>query len=210
MSHWGQAACDPALIAHWKLDETQGGTTCDSASGEDAFVIGDPLWLPADGMVDGALQLDGVDDCVATAFEMNPADEPFSVVAWINGGAPGQVVLSQMGKANWLCADQSAGALMAELTSGGRDGSSLSSEVIITDGSWHRIGFVWDGLCRTLYVDSVVVAEDTQDNLDISSNGLYIGTGMAMEPGTYWSGLIDDVRIYNVALSVEKTEALAQ
>lgn len=30
-----------------------------------------------------------------------------------------------------------------------------------------------------------------------ASGGLYIGTGNAMEPGTYWSGLIDDVRIYN-------------
>ena len=28
----------------------------------------------------------------------------------------------------------------------------------------------------------------------------YIGTGKAMEAGTYWSGLIDDVRIYNRAV----------
>jgi len=41
------------------------------------------------------------------------------------------------------------------------------------------------------------VAEDTQADLVVSENGLYIGTGKAMEPGTYWSGLIDDVRIYN-------------
>ncbi len=58
-------------------------------------------------------------------------------------------------------------------------------------------GFVWDGSHRVLYVDSIMVAEDTQDNLTGSENGLYIGTGKGMEPGTYWSGLIDDVRIYN-------------
>ncbi len=48
-----------------------------------------------------------------------------------------------------------------------------------------------------LYVDGVVVAEDTQDGLEGSDSGLYIGTSKAIEPGTYWSGLIDDVRIYN-------------
>jgi len=41
------------------------------------------------------------------------------------------------------------------------------------------------------------VAEDTQADLVVSENGLYIGTGKAMEAGTYFSGLIDDVRIYN-------------
>ncbi|MHC4440009.1 MAG: LamG-like jellyroll fold domain-containing protein [Planctomycetota bacterium] len=33
-----------------------------------------------------------------------------------------------------------------------------------------------------------------------SSGGLYIGTGKMMQPGTYFSGLIDDVRIYNRAV----------
>lgn len=66
-----------------------------------------------------------------------------------------------------------------------------------TDGNWHRIGFVWDGSNRILYVDGVAVAEDTQANLEESDDGLYIGTGKAMEPGTFWFGLIDDVRIYN-------------
>ena len=106
-----------------------------------------------------------------------------------------------MGKANWLGTDTSAGTLMTELTVTGRNSCSLGSEAVITDGARHRIGFVWDGSYRRLYVDSVIVAEDAQDNLDISSNGLYFGTGKDMEPGTYWSGLIDDVRIYNRAVS---------
>jgi len=60
---------------------------------------------------------------------------------------------------------------------------------------------VWDGSHRTLYVDDVAVAEDAQTNLLGSDNGLYIGTGMAMEAGSFWSGLIDDVRIYNRAVT---------
>ncbi len=69
-----------------------------------------------------------------------------------------------------------------------------------TDGQWHRIGFVSDGLYRTLCVDGIAAAQDTQEGLKSSSNGLYIGTGSNLEPGTFWSGLSDDVRIYNRAV----------
>ncbi len=151
--------------------------------------------------MDGALQLDGVDDYVLTGAVPNPADGPISVLAWIKGGAPGQVVLSQMGGANWLYADPSEGNLMTELKGAGRDATELLSQTIITDGNWHRIGLVWDGSFRTLYVDDVAVAEDEQTNLAASENGLYIGAGTAMEPGSFWSGLIDDVRIYNRAVT---------
>ena len=49
-------------------------------------------------------------------------------------------------------------------------------------------------------VDGVVAAEDTQSALPSSGNGLYIGADKNMNPGTFWSGLIDDVRIYNRAV----------
>jgi len=192
---------DPTLIAHWALDETEGMVVTDSAGDNDGYALGDPVWLPESGIVNGALQLDGVDDYVATGTAPSPEKGAYSVLAWIRGGASGQVVLSQMGGANWFGTDPSAGTLMTELTIAGRNGSSLGSEAIITDGSWYRIGFVWDGSHRKIYVDGVVVAEDAQDNLDISVNGLYFGTGKAMEPGSFWSGLIDDVRIYNRAVS---------
>ncbi len=191
---------DPALIAHWALDETEGDTAQDSAGDNDAFVIGGPLWQPSGGIVDSALELDGVDDCVITDSILNPAEGAFSVFAWVRGGAPGQVVLSQTGGANWLCTDSLEGNLMTELKAAGLDANELLSQTIITDGNWHRVGLVWDGSHSTLYLDDVAVAEDAQTNLEGSENGLYIGTGKAMESGTYWSGLIDDVRIYNRAV----------
>ncbi|MHC4542376.1 MAG: LamG-like jellyroll fold domain-containing protein [Planctomycetota bacterium] len=59
------------------------------------------------------------------------------------------------------------------------------------------LGFVWDGSSRTLCVGGVVVAEDAQSSMQPCDGGLYIGTGKNKEPGTFWSGLIDDVRIYD-------------
>jgi len=201
MSYWEQTPDDPTLITHWALDETEGIIAQDGIGGNAAYIIGDPLWLPDGGMVNGAIQLDGVDDCAVSGPMPNLAEGPFSAVTWIKGGVPGQGVLSQMAVANWLCTDPSDGTLMTELKSAGEDGCSLGSETVITDDDWHRIGLVWDGLYRTLYVDGVAVTEDTQNGLEGSSNGLYIGAGQMMQPGTYFSGLIDDIRLYNRAVN---------
>ena len=203
MDYWQQDVNDPTLVAHWALDETEGSTAHDSVSGNDDLVMGSALWQPAGGMADGALELDGIDDCIITEPVLNPADGPFSVLAWIKGGAPGQVIISQSNADNWLRADSDLGCLMTELIPpavGRFIPQPLESESIITDSQWHHIGFVWDGVNRALYVDDILVAEDTQANLQGSGSGLYIGTGKTMESGTYWSGLIDDVRIYNRAV----------
>jgi hypothetical protein len=72
---------------------------------------------------------------------------------------------------------------------------------VVTDGDWHRVGFVRDGSDRILYVDDIEVARDTATNLESASGGLYIGAGSDLEPGALWSGLIDDVRIYSRALA---------
>jgi lysophospholipase L1-like esterase len=190
---------EPGLIAHWALDETGGIVVKDSAGDNDANTVGGPLWQPAEGMVNGALQLDGVDDYIATDFILNPTEEYFSVFAWVKGGAGGQVVLSQEGGVDWLGTDTD-GNLMTELKGTDRSSKPLLSQTIITDGDWHRIGLVRDSSLRTLYVDGIAAAEDTQDGLASIENGLYIGTGRSLEAGTFWSGMIDDVRIYNRAV----------
>ena len=194
----GQEVNDPMLVAHWALDEAEGTVAHDSAGEDDGAVLGVPMWRPEGGTVGGALEFDGT-YFVVTDTALNPADGPFSVLAWVKGGAPGQAIISQVGGANWLMADAS-GALMTELTSAGRLATPLSSDTIITDGYWHRPGFSWDGATRSLYVDDVLVAEDTQMRLADCHGGLNIGCGVNMAPGAFWNGPIDDVRIYNRAV----------
>jgi len=198
MNCWEQEPKDHTLTANWRLDEIEGVIASDSAGESDGKLHGEPIWQPESGMVDGALSFDGFDDYVSTEPVLSPAEGKFSVLSWVKGGAPGQAVLSQADGSNWLCLDSVEGCLMTELKNPGRFTlGPLFSQANITDGEWHRIGFVWDGSGRTLYVDSIDAAKDTQDGLEGSEGGLYIGTGKAMEPGTFWSGLIDDVRIYN-------------
>ena len=200
-NYLGKEVIDPKLLAHWTLDESEGGTAKDSVSGEDAFVMGEPVWQPEGGQVGGALQLDGIDDCVIIGFAWTPSEGPFSVLTWIKGGAPDQVVISHsqgFGGDNLLMVG-AEGNLVTEFGSSAGANSALLSQTIITDGKWHRVGLVWDGSYRHLYVDGVEVVMDATPLPDLESGegGVYIGAGKAMELGTYWSGLIDDVRIYN-------------
>lgn len=200
MSSWGQTVDDPTLIAHWELDEAEGDIACDSTGSHDGTVTGTALWHPEGGQIGGALELDGATFVVADGV-VDPVNGPFSVLAWVKGGGPGQVIVSQEGGANWLCADPVTGCLMTELKGTGRDMRTLCSETVVTDGDWHRVGLVWDGDSRTLHVDNTVAAQDIQSGgAAACTGGLHLGCGSDTAPGTFFCGLIDDVRIYNRAV----------
>ena len=199
MSHYGQALHDPHFIAHWELDETEGDVAYDSTGENDATVIGDAIWQPEGGQINGALQLDGLGDYVQTPRILNPKESVFSVFVWIKGDVAGQAILSQEEGADWLLTDSQGCLMTALISSGRRPGDPLSSETIVTDGNWHRVGLVWDTEYRSLYVDDELVATDAapQDAFPSSRGDMIIGTGSNLDPSTFWSGLIDDVRIYD-------------
>jgi len=191
-------------IAHWKLDETQGTTAIDSTGGSDAHLLGAPIWRPSGGQIDGALELDGVDDGAESGFVFDPGVLPYSIFAWVRGARPGRVILSQASGDNWLMTDHIAGHLMSELeTSTAAFG--LYSQTPITDGDWHHVGFVWDESgTRSLYVDAVEVARESGVYpwpRSWTNGGVRIGAPRWLPSPTFFSGLIDDVRIYNRAVT---------
>jgi len=207
-------------VAHWMLDETEGEIAGDSFGNNDGTLNGNPAWQPAGGAVGGALQLDGGGDYIETDFILDPSAGSFSVFAWIKGGAPGQVIISQKDTVNgrstkpgssWLCADSASGRLMTELMSPLFE--PLVSDSIVTDDQWHHVGLVYDldGLRRHLYVDGTQVAQDTNSVGGMpSDSGLYFGVGKMLEHGTFFSGLVDDIRIYDEVLSTEEVAELAR
>jgi len=187
-----------------------GRDSYDSAGDKAGLLLGDPVWRPGEGKRDGALEFDGIDDYVSTLFVLNPVAGPFSVFAWIKGGVPGQVIISQTDGLTgdgdiWLGTEPSDGKLMTALVPRALGRSvtlPLESESIITDGQWHHIGLVWDGWYRSLYVEGLEVAKDTEalDPLKSSGGGLFIGAGKTFDAGSFFPGLINDVRIYNRAV----------
>jgi hypothetical protein len=200
-------------IAHWKLDETEGSTAYDTAGPYDADLHGGPVWQPSGGMEGGALQFDGTDDYVSTPFILDPAAGSFSVFAWVKSGARGQVIISQNDGTGtrWLWTDPSYGRLITWVMHPPFD--PLMSGSTITDDQWHHVGLVYDfdTLLRRLYVDGVKVAQDTDVSGGVgSSGGLYFGAEKTLGAGTFFSGLIDDVRIYDHVLTAEEIAALAK
>jgi len=188
-------------VARWKLDEASGDVAHDSIQKLDGTLHGGPTWQPMAGKVRGALEFDGMDDYVSTPFILDPVDGAFSVFAWVKGGGPEQAIISQASVVNWLAAGTSQGKLMTELKAAGRFGTPLFSEAVIIDGDWHRVGLTWDGSTRTLYVDGVEVAKGTQASPAGSQGGLYIGAGNSLDSGSFWFGLIDDIKIYDRAVT---------
>ena len=111
----------------------------------------------------------------------------------------------------WLGFNPSKGTLMTGLSD--MYFGVLESEAIIAGRQWHNVGLVYDldSLHRRLYVDGALVAEDTTVVSGVPSNGgLYIGVGKDLDATTFFSGLIDEVRIYNDVLSAEEIATLVQ
>ena len=189
------------LLARWRLDETEGETAL-CREGPSGTLHGGPAWQPTGGRKAGALLLDGVDDYVQTPFVLDPSKGPFSVFAWVKGGASGQAMVSQAGGAIWLGVSPT-GTLATTLQGATRGAPGpLASPAIIADARWHRIGLVWDGSQRALYVDDLAVVRDAKSSGSppVSAGGLHLGAGGNLETGSFWSGLIDDVRIYQGAV----------
>jgi len=213
MSYWKEEVLPISLLAYWKMDETEGSIASNSVVNNDGTLSGDPLWQPSGGKIGGALEFDGIDDYITTPFIMDPVKGSLSAFAWVKGGAPGQVIISQTGDfvGTWLGIDPSDGKLMTGFSS--IYFGALISETVITDGQWHHVGFVYDmdTFHRRLYVDGAQVAEDATPVSGLSATGgLYIGAGKTLAISTFFSGLIDDVRIYNVALTADEIAALAK
>ena len=190
------------LKAYWKFDQESGMIEHDIIGSLNAYAWGDKLWMPNSGKVGGALLLDGLDDYVSATYVYGPSDGPFSVFIWIQGGDPGQVILSQSGFTNWLSAD-SEGKLVAHLApmSGRHEKPPVNTDVVVTDGDWHCVGLAWDGSVRIVYVDGIEATRDEEYiYFQKSTNGYYIGTGFERTPGTFWSGMIDDFRVYDYAV----------
>ena len=84
------------IQVHWKLDE-QTGTFANDSSGNNhrGLLQNAPQWQPNGGKRNGAILLDGIDDYISADFVLNPADGPLSAFAWIKGGAPRNVIITQ-------------------------------------------------------------------------------------------------------------------
>ncbi len=196
------------LVGWWTLDETAGTTVADaSGNGHTGTLAGDPNWTQ--GRIDGALEFDGEGDYVdlGTAADFDVVDRT-TVCAWVKVNAftvDWQTIIAKGDTAWRLSRDQGNNlhfgctGLWPEWVRGSAD---------VNDGQWHHVAGVYDGTELRLYIDGTLDASaKTSGSININTYPVYIG-GNAEQPGREWNGLIDDVRLYNYALSDTEIEAL--
>ncbi|MAT69753.1 MAG: hypothetical protein CMJ58_09535 [Planctomycetaceae bacterium] len=190
------------LIAHWKLDEATGTTAADSSGqGHDAvFTNGTPAWTT--GVRDAALDFNGASN-VATSAPLNPP--PAGTVAfWVQSDGAPAARQRLMGSGNtfeiWQDPD---GPIHFDLNVSGGVETFATTESMTEAGQWRHIAvsFNSDTDAYAIYVDgeldhAVTYAEDL---VDAAAASFSIGTSGSSTQ--YFSGGLDDVRIYNYELS---------
>jgi len=84
----------------------------------------------------------------------------------------------------------------------------------VNDGQWHHVAGTYDGTKYTLYVDGVLDASVDATG-SINKGGSYFSTigahykkGDERDPRRFFEGLIDDVRIYDKALSSSEVQQI--
>ena len=85
----------------------------------------------------------------------------------------------------------------------------LNESATINANEWHHVAAVYNGSVMQLYIDGKLDAtQPWNDGIGKNDSEVFIGDN-AQQPGRCFDGLIDDVRIYNYALSESQIKALA-
>ena len=192
------------LMGHWLMNEAGGLTAYDiSGNGNHGTLTNGPTWTQ--GQFGPALSFDGLDDRV-TLPDMGTAESyPFTFSAWFNTSAADatQAVVSQTNSAD---SAQRAQLTYADTVTNFcwnvRNGASEAEACtsITQDGAWHHaVGVSLSATDHKLYVDGVLKTSNTNSVSAPAVDTTTIGDNPKIV--FPWNGRIDDVRIYNRALS---------
>lgn len=211
------------LVARWKFDESGGTTAADSAGGHNGALVNGPTFTSA-GKLAGALTLNGSNQYVSVpdvaSLELAGS---WTVSAWVNlpslptsGNYFGLVTKGQtlnnstnyglyVGN-GWHCTGV---AWVLNFNDNADTGSyHACSTSSISTGVWYHIVGVWDGTTESLYVNGTLAGTNVPGVLPASGSGVNLTIGVDDYGAGYANATIDDVRIYNRALSVDEIYGL--
>jgi hypothetical protein len=209
---------DPNLLARWTLDEASGTKVVDwSGHGHHGTVVG-AQWV--DGHDGAALAFNGVSDYVDLGTPQDlylPRD--YTYCAWFRVA---QNIHGNSGSQYLLCIGSRSDLVFGVEDLVGVDGD-LSLHYYDTAPGFHAVGAGqtdwlaggWHMAAGTkdaagghkLYIDGVLENSDTNTNNDNYATTRMISLGaMAWINARYFHGVIDEVRIYNKALTEQEIQ----
>ncbi len=210
---WAEFDGNLGLVSWWKFDEGTGTTAYDSAGSSHGTLVNGPIW--ASGQINGALEFDGLDDYVSCGT--GPAitgTGPFAVSAWVKtDSVKGHAIVVQRSESS---ANGSYGVSILDdgraqfYVYNGGYGFLFQSTVTVDDGLWHHVVAVrTNSTDAEIYVDGSLSGSDSGPVRSLNNVPVWIG-GPGFTGPFVFDGVIDDVRIYNRALSAGEIRQLYQ
>jgi flagellin-like protein len=221
----GESLRDPSLVGYWKFDEGSGNIAYDSSgNGYNGILVNGPTWTS--GKYGGALKFNGVNNFVTMGNVLNMgANQPFTISVWVNAGNStynswGYGIVSK-GGFNWqkgysLCVrghldtwSQNKAGFDVVGGDTGKNGTELFGTTNLVDTGWHFITAIRDSDTDMIkvYVDGILektVTNQTFADCDLSNTYNFTIGNLITGPNQYFNGTIDEVRIYNRALSADE------
>ncbi len=201
------------LLAYYALD---GNANDGSGNGHDGAAAGDLSYET--GVVGSAASFDGIDsliDCgdvpvgqagtISVAFWVNPRntnqDWAGYVSKWTLDNAQRTFWVGQHGTDGWLRFGIYPGGPAAET-------ALDSGQTVLTDGEWTHIVCTYDGSIQRIYAYGVEVVASPPRDAALVDRGGNLRLGI-VSTANWFDGLMDEVRIYDQALSAEAAAWLA-
>lgn len=196
------------LVMHLTGD----GTTADATGNGHTAVLNNGTTY-ATGKLGQAFSFDGVNDFIHVAASGDLEPTSISIAFWINTEQDAGLRLlfdsshgSSNGQFGW--ATQMNNGVFRSTYGNGSTFQEAVSTTNIADGQFHHVAMTLDGSTLKSYVDGVVESS-------ISFTGTAMGTGDELRMGRHFSlnrqfaGELDDVRLYNHALTDADVATLA-
>ncbi len=218
----GVAASAP--VGYWPFDEGSGGTTADvSGNGNTGTLVGGPVWVLPGQVGSAALSFNGSTQVVTLGASaiLRPAGA-VTAAAWIKASAA-QLAFPMIvtdGDSTGLTGynlylSNPGGQGVADFIvkdSGGWGTCSAPGTTNLKDNLWHHVAGVYNGTAIQIYVDGTL-----QNTVTCGAGPINYGASPAGEIAKkidagindYFNGAIDDVRVYNTALSAAAIASLA-
>ena len=206
------------LVAHWPLDEVDGNVAVDaSGNGHDGTLENGPEWTDDSRMGTGALSFDGVDDVVSIGSFDVVDGSGITIAGWFMletlGDDPRLISKATAGSTgdHWymLGVKSSENRLRLRLKTDGTTGDLKAGSIDVD--VWIHAAATWDGSTMFLYQDGVEVgALPKGGDLDVDPKvEMAIGNQpRASGDSAPFNGIIDDVAIWNRALTAKEINEL--